>query len=121
MAPSMTALFLAVWADHGDRVLGSTSIQTIGDRRPTRGIVARLNSACAAPVRRSRSAIVPVPPKRASSALVGKVEIAYAPAHRWRALTARTARPIHGLARNEPPSVRPSTANDAPGVGPGRS
>src|SRR5674476_1112438 len=46
--------------------------------------------------------------------------MAYAPAHRWRVLTDATWRARQGLARNEPPSVRPSTANDALVMGPGR-
>src|SRR5665811_2284127 len=46
--------------------------------------------------------------------------MAYAPAHRWRVLTDATWPARQGLARNEPPSVRPSTANDALVMGPGR-
>src|SRR5450631_334028 len=120
MTPSMTALLLSALADHGDCVRGSTSTQTIGDCRPTLAMVARLKPACAAPTRRSRWVIVPVPPSRASSALVGYVEMAYASAHRWRVLTDATWRAKQGLTRNDPPSVRPSTANDAPVMGPGR-
>src|SRR5450759_342184 len=120
MTPSMTALLLSALADHGDCVRGSTSTQTIGDCRPTLAMVARLKPACAAPTRRSRWVIVPVPPWRASSALVGYVEMAYAPAHRWRVLTDATWRAKQGLTRNDPPSVRPSTANDALVMGPGR-
>ena len=46
--------------------------------------------------------------------------MAYAPAHRWRVLTDATSRAKQGLTRNDPPSVRPSTANDALVMGPGR-
>src|SRR5450631_302162 len=120
MTPSMTALLLSALADHGDCVRGSTSTQTIGDCRPTLAMVARLKPACAAPTRRSRWVIVPLPPSRASSALGGYVETAYAPAHRWRVLTVATWRAKQGLARNDPPSVRPSTANDALAMGPGK-
>src|SRR5450759_2900797 len=45
--------------------------------------------------------------------------MAYAPAHRWRVLTDATWGARQGLARNEPPSVRPSTTNDALVMGPG--
>src|SRR5664279_2317408 len=45
--------------------------------------------------------------------------MAYAPAHRWRVLTEATWLARQGLARNDPPSVRPSTANDALSWGPG--
>src|SRR5450759_2466197 len=47
--------------------------------------------------------------------------MAYAPAQRWRVLTDATWPARQGLARNEPPSVRPSTANDALVMGPGRT
>src|SRR5674476_913823 len=45
--------------------------------------------------------------------------MAYAPAHRWRVLTEATWRDRQGLARNDPPSVRPNTANDELSRGPG--
>src|ERR1035437_10023229 len=45
--------------------------------------------------------------------------MAYAPAHRWRDLTEATWRDRQGLARNDPPSVRPNTANDEMSRGPG--